>query len=715
MIEYIYDNPNVLTLRLAHAILLSVNTPTLEPRLLDQPQSTSRNWLEPPSPLQHSQHLTGTFRRWYWTLIPLIAVVGYVTVLRIGFLSDDFQQLYAGRETGVNPQALLTDPIVGFFRPVGFLIIYELGWKLWGYNPLPYHLVGLLAHAASSLLLGLWLAETTGRRSLGWLAGVLFAVFPLHLEALGWIAAQFDTFALLFALGSLWCFTSWWRRPRSNRLPLYLLSLLLYTFGVFTKETLLTFVPVFVISAWIAAPPIGLHRWRMLAYALLPFGIPILLNMGLRLLKWGTIGGYGGLRTDYGEFFWDRFVAYFRYLISPISGVIIGDVWVQTVGALSTIALIAGLVIYGRSNRKLILLASVWIILPLVPVLNIPQSAQGVLPPGLVVPPGGYTLEHNRYLYIPAAGYCVGVAALLYSAITSVPRFRRSAIELVTALVTLAVVTCWIQLRPWHTATTQVNDLVGELLRLIPSHDRPNGMIWYTEGVPHVYEGVPLLYSGLGISRIFANGGIDYPNVQRLPDATQAPIANSSRDAFALRFKYIESDNHFHVDYLSGITGSEEPPVASEVAANFQVWNFDDCTPGALSTWKVMGAKSQCVAGRGLLIQPDKDDPQLLGPGMALSPTSAGARFVRLRVSVRYPASTAALPYLNEWFWKSPDKDWDPVNSKRMLVNQDGEQHVYWTFLSLSESGNTISTIRFDPVNAKIPAEVQWIALDLVK
>jgi hypothetical protein len=40
---------------------------------------------------------------------------------------------------------------------------------------------------------------------------------------------------------------------------------------------------------------------------------------------------------------------------------------------------------------------------------------------------------------------------------------------------------------------------------------------------------------------------------------------------------------------------------------------------------------------------------------------------------------------------------------------------VYWTFLPASETGGPISRLRFDPANDQIPADIQWIALDLVK
>lgn len=153
------------------------------------------------------------FRRWYWAFIPLLAVIAYITVLRIGFLSDDFIFLYNSQQSGIDLSVFVPEPHWYLYRPLGVVLVGQLGWQLWGYNPFGYHLVSLILHSGSSLLLGLLAAEISSRRALGWLAGALFAVFPLHLEAVGWMSAQWDAWAALFGLASLWLFVTWWGAP----------------------------------------------------------------------------------------------------------------------------------------------------------------------------------------------------------------------------------------------------------------------------------------------------------------------------------------------------------------------------------------------------------------------------------------------------------------------------------------------------------------------
>jgi hypothetical protein len=638
--------------------------------------------------------------RWHWALIPLLAVAAYITVLRIGFLSDDFSQLYVGRATGVNLPSLLPGEQVGFYRPVGVLLIWQVGWFLWGYNPFPFHLVQLLVHASNSLLLGLLLARLTLRPGLGWLAGALFAVFPLHLEAVGFIGAQFDSYSVLFLLGSLVCFTVWWQRtthavPGGG--PFYAAAFFLYTLAALTKESSFLFIPIFALAAWYSDPPANLSRWRTLALALAPFILPVVLNITLRLSRWGTLGGYGR-QADLSQTFWDNAAIYIRLLLAPLNSTVVGTLPVQAVGLLTTVSLLVGLAIFGRAQRRLIILAFAWILLATAPVLALPPRADD--------------LEGNRYLYLISAGYIIAVAAILYSAITSTPRTAPARL-FVASLLLLSIIACWLQLRPWHTATVQVNEIVQDLLHLIPSQPRPNGLTWYVENVPARYKGVPVLLSGLGISRLFADPAADYPRIERVQDAARAPITGDAADSFAMRFAYNPYRDRFDIDYLAGVTAGGPPPLPSDIQFAPLVWDFRACERGVLDSWRVVGARPTCTKGEGLVVEHSGDDPQLLGPDLSFNENeSRAARFIRLRVAVKYAPASPGKLLVNEWFWRGSNDAWSPARSRALPLKQDGQAHIYWTILSGAQIQPGTASFRFDPANASIAPTVQWIAVD---
>jgi hypothetical protein len=638
-----------------------------------------------------------------WALVPLLAVGAYAGVLGIGFLSDDFAFLGNARANGLNAQSLLPVPYGFFYRPVGTVLTWDLGWWAWGFNPLPYHLEGLLAHAGAALCLGLWLAEATSRRGLGWLAGALFAVFPLHMEAVGWLAAQWDALAALFGIASLWLFTAWWRR--THKPGLYLPALLAYGLGVFTKESLLSFLPLFAMSAWLCMPRFGRVEWRRLVLAMVPFGAVLCLNVGLRLVTWGRLGGYPEVKSDYAGTFWDGFIAHGRVLLSPVNSMVLGGATAQVVGALSAIGLLLGLIWYGHAWRRLLLVAGGWVSLALLPVLNLTPKLDD--------------LQQNRFLYLPAAGYCVGVGALLYEAIAPAGRRRMLARILVGLLLVSSIAVCWAQIAPWHVASAQVNEINEELLRLIPAQARPARMVWYVENMPDNYRGAYVQRLGLGVMRAFtvrdAGAGGDVPAVKNTLRATEINLAGESRDAFALRFRYDENSAHSNVEYAAGMTGAGAPPAASQAGASLVAWDFRNCAPAVVRGWQVQNARASCEPGKGLGLSEPGEDAFMVGPDVVVDPAAAGVRFVRLRVSVSYPRSAQAEGLVNQWYWRGPANDWSEEQSRSMPVKADGVPHVYWTFLPATEVGRVISRLRFDPANGSIPGEVQWLAVDLVK
>ena len=55
-------------------------------------------------------------------------------------------------------------------------------------------------------------------------------------------------------------------------------------------------------------------------------------------------------------------------------------------------------------------------------------------------------------------------------------------------------------------------------------------------------------------------------------------------------------------------------------------------------------------------------------------------------------------------------------NQTLLKVNDSlGDWRDYWTYLPVSRLGNRLDGLRFDPVNDKLPVDIRWIAVDVIK
>jgi hypothetical protein len=613
--------------------------------------------------------------------VPLLAVAAYARAVGVGFVSDDWLLLYAGRRKGFDLDALVPPVNGGFYRPVGSILSWELGWQLWGANPLPYHVIGVLLHALAALALAGWLATATGQRGLAWLAGAGFAVFPLHLEAVAWAAAQWDLWAAVGGIGSLWAFAAWWRWGGAGR---YAGALALYLLGLGSKESLLFFFPLFALTAWLANPRSVPRPRRQQIAALLPFGLLGVGYLVLRLGVWGT----GGMQLDTVSL-GTRLLADGRVLIAPLNATIWGpEAGVVLAGAV-ILALAAGLVALGRRQWRVLLVAGAWIALALAPVLHVAARVDD--------------LEDNRLLYLAAAGYWAGLAALLTPALAALRPALARGLLVAGLLVSIAV--CWVQVGPWVAAGQAVDRVGQELDTLLPPPLQPYGMTWYVQNLPDNIQGAYLLRLGLGNVRYFTSG--EQAAIVPVADAGAAPLAAAPGDAVALRFRPAPPSHDPTVEAAAAITGDSQPPARLEPGGHG--WDFRPCAPAVLAAWSVAEATATCTPGEGLVVRPT-GPATLTGLVPALSP--GAARFVRLRVALRVPAGTPGGA-ASAWAWRDSSGGWSPAPAP-LSLKADDQFHVYWSFWPAASLPASLTGLRWTPTDLPTPVTIAWIALDPV-
>src|ERR1039457_1977601 len=99
-------------------------------------------------------------------------------------------------------------------------------------------MVNVLLHAASAMLLFLMLANVTGMLWRSLMVAALFALHPINVESVAWIAERKNVLSMLFFLLALAAYGWYARRPEVRR---YLLVTVLYALGLMTKPQVITF------------------------------------------------------------------------------------------------------------------------------------------------------------------------------------------------------------------------------------------------------------------------------------------------------------------------------------------------------------------------------------------------------------------------------------------------------------------------------------------
>ena len=145
-------------------------------------------------------------------------------------------------------------------------LAYTAFWmenKLWGDSTPGYHLVNLLLHAASALLVVgiLQKLEVPG----AWLAAGIFALHPVQVESVAWISELKNTLSGVFYLGAALAYLKF-DQTRSRKF--FAAALGLFILGLLTKTVIATLPAALLLMFWWKR---GSLSWKQDARPLIPF------------------------------------------------------------------------------------------------------------------------------------------------------------------------------------------------------------------------------------------------------------------------------------------------------------------------------------------------------------------------------------------------------------------------------------------------------------
>jgi tetratricopeptide (TPR) repeat protein len=184
-------------------------------------------------------------------VILIAGVLSYVNSLPNPFIWDDValiaRNFHLG-DLGYIPRLFFEgsyhqDITGNFYRPV-LMASFALDYRGWGLEPFGYHLTSIFLHLSNALLVYCLAWMVSRRKTVSFIAALLFAAHPVHTEAVTYISGRGDPLAALFSLFSLICFIKFTELEGAKKTASYVISLLFFSLAIFTKESALM-LPVF--------------------------------------------------------------------------------------------------------------------------------------------------------------------------------------------------------------------------------------------------------------------------------------------------------------------------------------------------------------------------------------------------------------------------------------------------------------------------------------
>ena len=340
--------------------------------------------------------------------LAVATMVLYLPALRNGFVSLDDPD-YVTQNSHVQ-QGLTAASVkwafsggnsLANFHPLTWLS-HMLDVDLYGGRAYGHHLTNVLLQAADVALLFLLFVAATGEAMKSAAVALLFAVHPLNVEAVAWVAERKTVLCMFFFLGASCAYVWHAKKPGIGR---YAVVMVLFALGLLSKVMVVSLPLALLVMdywplqrmnhereggfSWKAALKLGAEKLPLLAMSAgaslmtlyihhreheLASGFP---------LSWKVKNGTYCYLAYLGKFLWPvRLGAFYPHPENSLSWLVVGLVAIALIGI--------SVVIWKFRERRYLLAGWIWYLATLFPMVGYVQSGrQGMA---------------DRYIYIPMIG-----------------------------------------------------------------------------------------------------------------------------------------------------------------------------------------------------------------------------------------------------------------------------------------------------------------------
>ena len=343
-------------------------------------------------------------------LLLLITLAVYNGVIHNAFINIDDNEYVTENvhiQAGLTPATLkwaLTTFACENWHPLTW-VSHALDWQLFGKNAAGHHYMSVLLHALSAVLLFLLLQSATGFTWRSLIVAALFAVHPVNVESVAWVAERKNVLSMVFFLLALLAYGWYAQRPSMRR---YGSVAVLFALALMAKPQVVTFPCVLLLwdywplqrfgsPANLAAPPRFARasiRWLILEK------IPLLLlsaGDALLTMRAQHDAVRGGLTYSLPVRLENTAVAYARYVGHAFWPVHLSPAYSHPGAAIplwqvvaSCAFLLSATALILASRQKYLLIGWLWFLGILVPMIGIVQVGDQAMA--------------DRYAYIPFIG-----------------------------------------------------------------------------------------------------------------------------------------------------------------------------------------------------------------------------------------------------------------------------------------------------------------------
>lgn len=314
------------------------------------------------------------------------------------------------------------------WHPVTWLS-HLLDSTLFGMNPGGHHWTNLVLHSLNSIILFIILLKMTGAAWRSAFVAALFAVHPLHVESVAWVAERKDLLSTLFAFLTIWAYCAY---IKDSEKKYYWGAVFLFAIGLMSKPMLVTLPFVLILlDYW----PLGRFKpqfngsqvWAQLREKLPFFVLSVLSSVVTVFAQENAIASIKDFTLP--ERLGNAFLSYTKYLekafwptdlacFYPYPEIEAGAV-VLSIAALFAFTLLA---VKVAKKAPYVPFGWFWYLGTLVPVIGIVQV--------------GSQCMADRYTYIPLIGIFI-ICVWGSAAISEYFRYGRAAIVLCGAAIVL--------------------------------------------------------------------------------------------------------------------------------------------------------------------------------------------------------------------------------------------------------------------------------------